>query len=135
MQVFPRHRGIQATALVVLVLLLTGCGHQPSEKDSLPAEAQARAALDSALSAWQSGQPAGKIAGGSTSVEVADPEWKAGQKLVGYEILSADTGNGPPRFAVKLQLAGASGEREVRYVVIGKDPLCVYREDTYQNAM
>ncbi len=132
---FPRNHLTQAPALACLLLLATGCGRAPSEKDYLPAEQKARAALDSALAAWQNGQPAGKMAAASGTVEVADPEWKAGQKLLGYEILNAETGNGPPRFAVKLRMAGPRGEREVRYVVVGNDPLWVYREDDYQHAM
>jgi hypothetical protein len=116
-------------------LVAGGCGRGgPSEKDYLPAEEKARAALESALGAWQNGQPIGQVAGASGTVQVVDSEWKAGRRLTAYQIVRAEPENGPPRFAVKLQVQGAA-EREVRYVVMGIDPLWVYREDDYQSSM
>jgi len=135
MQEFLRNRSTRAPALACLLLLATGCGGgQRSEKDYLPAEQKARAALETALGAWQNGQPIGQIAGADGAVQVVDSEWKAGKKLAGYQVLKAEPENGPPRFAVKIQVQGAR-EREVRYVVMGIDPLWVYREDDYQTSM
>ncbi len=121
--------------LACLLLAVTGCGGGRREKDYLPPESKARTALESALTAWQNGQPIGKITGGATTVQVVDSEWKAGQKLASYEIVRAEPGNGPPKFTVNLQVQGAPAAREVRYVVVGIDPLWVYRETDYQPAM
>jgi hypothetical protein len=115
--------------------LLIGCGggHR-SDKDYLPAEDRARTALDTALAAWRNGQPAGNIAGAGTAVQAVDSQWQAGQKLASYEIVRAEPGGKPPRFTVKLQLQGGAAQ-EVRYVVMGIDPLWVYREEDYQSSI
>jgi hypothetical protein len=132
-----------AAALFGLLLLICGCGGGArSDQDLIPAEAKARTALETVLTAWQNGQAFGPVAIASGTAHVVDSEWKAGKKLAGYEIVSAEPAEGPPRFAVKLRVQAApgkqpeaKGEREVRYVVVGIDPLWIYREDEYQSTM
>src|SRR5438477_8288341 len=106
MQEFLGKPPARVSALACILFLATGCGSQRSEKDYLPAESKARTALDNALSAWQHGQSVGEIAGAGGTVQVVDSDWKAGRKLAEYQILQAEPGSGPPRFAVKLQLQG-----------------------------
>jgi hypothetical protein len=127
-------RACSIAALACLLLSVGGCGGGPSQKDYLPAEERARAALESALGAWQNGQPIGQVAGAGSTVQVVDSQWKAGRRLAGYQIVNAEMENVPPRFTVKLQVQGAA-EQEVRYLVVGIDPLWVYREDDYQSSM
>lgn len=136
MQQFFSTHSIHAAALTCLVFCASGCGGGAtrSHQDYVPAEGKARAAVEKALTAWQSGQRPGKIDAGGGTIQVVDSEWKAGKKLKGYEILQPQPGFGPPQFAVKLQVEGAA-EQEVRYLVVGIDPLWVYREDDYRKAI
>jgi hypothetical protein len=118
-------------SLGLLLACGAGCGKR-SHGDFLPAEGKARKALETALTAWQNGAQVGKIASGSPTIEVVDSKWKAGQKLQGYQILQAVPGDKPARFVVRLTLKQPPGEQEVRYIVLGLDPLWVYREEDYK---
>src|SRR5437868_2495972 len=114
---------------LVFLFAATGCAGRPREKDYLPAEPQARAALEAALSAWKNGEPAGKIEGQPKPIQVIDNQWQKGRKLESYQILKAEPGSGPIWFSVELQMKDAPAKLEVRYVVIGSNPLWVYREE------
>ena len=49
-----------------------------------------------------------------------------------YEITVEDkTDDGHHRFKVKMK-TDKTGEKEVRYIVVGKNPLWVYREEDYK---
>ena len=120
-------------SLGFLLACSTGCNTSRSHDDFLPAEDKAQSALETALTAWQHGERVGKIANTSSPViEVVDSKWRAGQKLQSYQILQVVPGNGPTRFVVRLTLKQPRAEQEVRYVVLGQDPLWVYREEDYK---
>jgi hypothetical protein len=118
----------------VVCWALSGCGTGRSEMDILPAEAKARAALETALAAWKSGQACGHVEGDAQGIEVVDRVWQAGGKLTSFEILRADDKPGPRWFAVKINLKNAREPQEVRYAVLGLDPLWVYREEDYNRS-
>ena len=116
----------------VLASLCAGCGHKGGTFDNYAPKAQAaRAALAAALTAWQNGAEPGRIEAASPAVQAVDFQWQAGQKLQSYEILEELQGDGPKRFSVKLTLDGSGAAQEVRYVVLGREPLWVYREEDY----
>lgn len=116
-----------------VLAVLAGCGGT-SEKTYIPVPEAARTALTAALTAWQSGQAKpGSIAKASPAIEVVDSQWRSGQKLKAFEILQeVPTTEGPKRFQVKLTLEGTSSPLETVYLVVGKDPLYVFREADYQ---
>jgi len=115
-----------------LITLASGCGGSSSGdyRRYVPSGASARQALEEALAAWQRGEPAGKLQSSSTAVEVVDTKRPAGQKLVRFEILNEEAGEGPRWFTVRLVLE-PQGETEARYVVIGRDPIWVFRDAYY----
>jgi len=108
-----------------------GCADKGYDR-YVPAEASARTALETALTAWQEDQPFGTIRKGPVAVEVVDAQWRQGQKLESFEILHHEPHQVPPTFAVRLTLRGPAGSKEVRYVVAGRDPLWVYREEEFK---
>lgn len=62
-------------------------------------------------------------------------QWRDGQKLVAYEIVGpapSPEGDANRRYTVKLTLAGAAAPRETVYVIMGKDPIIVFSEESYQ---
>jgi hypothetical protein len=132
MRCIDRKSAGYALAGAVLVLACAGCGGTKTGFERyIPAKDTARRSLETALDVWvKDGRP-GTVAGTSPTIEVVDSRWKAGQKLASYEILQQEPGDGPPRFSVRLKLKKSPGDEVVRYVVLGRDPLWVYREDDY----
>ncbi len=122
--------------LAMMLGALSGCGQgNRSELDILPNTDKARAALEKALSAWKDGHQPGKIQTNSPSIEVVDRVWRGGAKLASYEIAEAADKPGPRWFAVKLTLKDSPQPRQVYYAVLGIDPLWVYREEDFQQAL
>ena len=64
-------------------------------------------------------------------VEALDWQWKSGLKLQAFEIVGEVAGDGPKQYRVKITLENAA-PLEVIYVVVGKDPLWVFREEDYK---
>jgi hypothetical protein len=124
--------GRQATLLAALLLIpLAGCRPRNAAQ-YVPQSADAREALETVLNAWKKGEPAGSIKGHKPPIDVVDSKRKPGEKLTAYEITGEDaTSEGHHRFAVKLTLQ-PGGTQEDHYVVLGLDPLWVYREDDYK---
>jgi prepilin-type N-terminal cleavage/methylation domain-containing protein len=88
-----------------------------------------------AQTAWQNGQPAGEMASVSPPVQVVDSVWAKGRKLQSYEILSEQTeADGLRSFLVRLNLEGPKGSEEVRYIVKGRSPVWIYRQEDHERA-
>jgi hypothetical protein len=136
------HRTVLLIALAGgAAVLLPGCGN-PSHAHA-PGATEARKALEDSLSTWQKGASRDRLAAGSPPVQPVDFQWQAGQALEAYKILAEepDEGDAAKRFTVSLSLRPtkgakpAAGETKARYVVLGRDPVWVYREDDYIRAL
>src|SRR5215471_1078914 len=127
-----RGRRWAAVGVAALLLAAAGCGRQGYER-YIPADAAARKALETVLTNLQQGQPPDA---GTTApvIKLVDSHWKAGQQLTKYEITKEESVEGHTVFSVRLVLKGAKGEQVVRYVVVGRDPLWVYREEDFHSA-
>ena len=120
-------------SLICTVLVLAGC-HKADVKDYIPPEESARKALAAALDAWKEGKTPDQIGASNPKVEAQDVQWRDGKKLAAYEIIGPTTGDDQnTRFKVKLTIAGAAPQ-EITYVVVGKDPLHVFSEESYKRA-
>lgn len=120
------------SALVLLFIL--GCGPKGYQA-YVPSEDLARKALEATLTAWQDGQKPGKIESSTPPVQVIDSRWLKGDKLASFQILQEDpTKEGPKIFQVKLTMKTPPGEKTVRYYVVGRDPLWIYRDDDYKQS-
>jgi hypothetical protein len=108
-----------------------GCGPRGYER-YVPAEEAARQALEASLQAWQAGQPPGRVDGPGVTVRVVDRHRRAGQRLTGYTVLGETAGDGPRCLAVRLRFEDPPEEQKARFVVLGIDPLWVYRYEDYQ---
>jgi hypothetical protein len=123
------------TLLLACGLLLgvcVGCSKKGYEK-YIPSEDNARQALEAALNAWRDGKKPGPVEGAPMPVQVVDSEWQSGKKLKSYEIVGEESSDGPRVFSVRLTLQRPAGqETTIRYYVVGKEPLWVYRESDYK---
>lgn len=127
----------RAALLLTLVAVagIAGCNQTKSGYERyVPSVAQAQEALDAVLAAWQRGETAGplRLASAPVTIEVADSTRRPGQRLVDYELLGEISGEGPRTFAVRLKLDNPIREREVRYYLVGIDPLWVFRQEDYE---
>ena len=123
---------IPAFTLVTLLAFLAGCGSGSSVVSFTPPSNAAEDALTAALEAWKSGEAPGElIETDQMRIQFADAAREAGAKLTDYEIVQALPGDSPRKFSVKLTLEGATAPEEITYVVVGKDPLVVMRDEEY----
>lgn len=83
------------------------------------------------LNAWRDGVPAGSVPNTKPEVFVTDAHRRPGQKLEAFEILGPVPGNAPRCFAVKLKLVNPDAEERVRFVIVGIEPLWVFRQEDY----
>jgi hypothetical protein len=117
---------------VLSLAICAGCSARGYDR-YIPSEDKARQALEATLNAWRDGKRPGAIEGAPTAVQAVDTQWLAGQQLASYEIVGEESGEGPRVFSVKLTMKRPAGKQlSVRYLVVGKEPLWVYREDDYK---
>ncbi|MDE2508096.1 MAG: hypothetical protein KGM43_12850 [Planctomycetota bacterium] len=107
-----------------------GCGE--SGGGALPASDIAKAALEQSLNAWKTGGKPGAIGDGKPAITVVDTPWQNGQMLESFEILNDEEGETERTFLVRLSQGKPPVAHEVRYRVIGNDPVMVYRDEDYQ---
>ena len=101
-----------------------------------PSPEAAHAALDCAMRSWQRGEPAGPIAGvASPAVFLVDNCRRPEQMVERYTILGEAAGDGPRCYAVRVTFSNPAEEQRLRFVVLGVDPLWVYRCEDYQMLM
>ena len=117
---------------LTLFLLAIGCGE--SDRKYIPSQSTARGALEAALKAWKSGAAHGTVKSFQVPVDTFDARWQAGKKLEQFEILREEPSEGPKTFVAKMKLADDKEEQEVTYLVLGKDPLLVFRKEDYNKA-
>ena len=127
-------RLFRSRRVLVFALLLpsfVGCGRGDGTARYIPAEQTALDALTAGLDAWKGGSPAGEVAGTKPLVFVTDSYRVQNERLVDYAILGQVPGNVPRCFAVDLHF-DPPREEKTRYVVVGIDPLWVFRMEDYQ---
>lgn len=107
--------------IFLLVLLVAGCGEPPPNLE------KAEAAVKVSLDVWKADGKPNQL----PSIEIADPDWKAGYRLLDYtwKTTSAQPQQGP-RVVVTLQLQsrGKTSNKEVAYEVILGDPVKIGRD-------
>jgi hypothetical protein len=122
-------RGVGLVIAGVGVGLLPGCGSGHARYT--PTSTEARSSLETALTAWREGKPPTTI-DVKPPVHVIDSTWQGGQQIESFTIGDEqDVGDGTKQFAVKLVTKPKRSEQEVKFVVHGRDPVYVFREEDY----
>jgi hypothetical protein len=119
-----------------VVFLLTcaafGCGGRAADPARfVPSALVAKQALTTALEAWKRGRPTGLMDDASPALHVVDESRPKDQRLLNFEILGEIPGKGPRTFNVRLETENPSSRETVRYIVVGIDPLWVFRQFDY----
>jgi hypothetical protein len=120
-----------------VLLAVCGCARNQSGNRYIPSEEKARQALEMALTAWRDGAVSdGRPVPGLPAIQVADTHRREGQQLRTYEILGAVPAEGGHRcFVVRLLLDNPTEQQKARFVVLGIDPLWVFRQEDWDRLM
>lgn len=126
------HDLVRTACLALLLIVHSGCD-KSSPESFRPDEDVARAALVTALDAWKSGQPKpAPIKDRKPPINIVDKVWESKAKLKEYSIESVAETDTTKTFTVKLMLEKALAPQSVLYVVVGKSPVWVFREEDYK---
>jgi hypothetical protein len=126
---------VSAVPLAVLMAVAcstAGCSSEASAiQRFIPSEESSQAAISTAFEAWKNSTPAGPVPDTSPLIHLTDNHRRPNEKLVSYRILGEVPGDTPRCYAVELKFDPPRDER-ARYVVVGIDPLWVFRMEDYQ---
>ncbi len=111
---------------------LAGCGDGGATQRYVPEAATARGALEAALTAWKNGEPHQTIKSFETRIDVYDARWQSGKKLESFEIVGEGPADPNPSYRVKLRFADTETDEEDTFLVVGIDPILVFRSQDYQ---
>ena len=120
-------------SFLLFFAIAAGCDSGGHDRYVPPAE-KARAAVEAVLSAWKAGEPHLTVTSLDTPVDLYDARRQAGQKLEDFRILEEVAGGEHPSFRTSLRFAGKPKEEETTYLVIGINPLNVFRAEDYKRA-
>ena len=126
-----KHHMSRMVLPVLVSVCLLGCRGKSIESYD-PQKDVARQAIEKSLGAWKSGKPLATIAG-SPAIDTFDARWRSGMKLEDFSILEEVPGQAHPQFKVHLQFPGKPAET-ADYIVVGIDPLLVFRKEDYLKA-
>jgi hypothetical protein len=110
---------------------LTGCGNGGATQRYVPETATARGAVEAALTAWKNGEPHQTIKTFETPIDVFDARWRGGKKLESFEIVGEGPADPHPTYRVKLRFTGTGKDEEDTFLVVGIDPILVFRSEDY----
>jgi hypothetical protein len=111
---------------------LTGCNGSPPPPGYLPEWAEARQSLESALSAWRDAPLPLPDSFDSASVIFVDKQRPPGLRLRSFAILGQSEIENARQFTVRLQLDQEESPRLVRYNIVGRNPVWVFRLEDYE---
>jgi hypothetical protein len=114
---------------------LFGCESPPEPLSIVPDSTRGRQAIDATISTWKSGHQTGIVEPTSPRVQVVDNHRKPGQKVIGYEILGDSADARVRTFTVRMTLSEPDESPTVRFLVVGIDPILVFRQEDYDMMM
>jgi hypothetical protein len=115
------------------VFCLAGCGGQSTDR-YIPQREKARRAIEAALAAWKSDAPRKTISSFETPIDLYDARWRDGRKLESFEVLEELPADPHPAYRVSLRFGGKDQDEQSTYLVMGIDPILVFRSEDYHRA-
>ncbi len=129
----PTSRLLVLLTTAFLTSLLLGCHDRTV--DFTPSPELAKTALTKALTAWQAGQPAGEIPDSTPAIHVTDNHKQRQRSLEKYRILGETVARSGRTYVVELTLKSPEEKVKTEYIVVGIDPLWVFRREDYELLM
>jgi hypothetical protein len=117
---------------VVVGACASGCRNaSPNFERYVPDPGVARAAVVAILESWLKGDSPDVIVGNRPEVHLVDKQ-RQGQRLRHYEIVGEVPAKNARGFAVRLSVGDAEDKQGVVYLVVGTDPIWVFRQEDYE---
>jgi hypothetical protein len=127
------HRSRILPLVFLFLTVTTGCGVSGNGNATpLPDPATARQAMNAALESWKAGRPTGRVEPTSPRIQLNDSFRKPGQVLDRYEILGQIAGERAISFVVKVTLSNPSEVETIRFLLLGIDPVIVFRQEDFE---
>jgi hypothetical protein len=127
---------ILACSIVVLITALRfeWRDQSPATPGYMPGWDEARQALQSALSAWRDAPRSAPLPPtfAIPSVQFIDKRRRSDQRLLSFEILSQTDIENARQFTVRLTVEGEERPQLVKYNIVGRQPVWVFRLEDYE---
>jgi hypothetical protein len=120
---------------VVLASIGPGCDHwrqEPATPGFMPSWTEARQSLESALTAWRDAPSPLPASFSTRLVQFVDKRRKPDQRLLSFEILGQMDIENARQFTVRFNLEGEESPQLVKYNIVGRDPVWVFRLEDYE---
>jgi hypothetical protein len=118
-----------------LVASTLGCdwrGGEAATPGFLPSWAEARHALESSLSTWRDTPSPLPVSFDIPAVQFVDQRRGPNQRLLSFQILGQTEIENARQFTVRLNLEGEDSPQLVKYNVLGRQPVWVFRLENYE---
>ena len=118
--------------MLLFAVSAAGCSSRGQRnEDFITPEGEARKAIDTYLESWKNGEFDQALPGTKPQIMVVDDTRLKKRPLKEYRVLGAVPADAPLCFAVQLSLDNPKAEVRERYVIVGRDPIWVWRYDDY----
>lgn len=121
--------------LGLVAIFLSGCAGSSNQTEIVPDSAKARRAVELAMESWKAGRPTGGVEPTEPRIQVIDSNRKPGQTLQGHEIVAETASSRERTFTLRLSLANPDEQISARFLVMGIDPVLVFRQEDYDLMM
>jgi hypothetical protein len=133
-----KNRRCRLTTLACLAALVAstpGCdprGGEVATPGFVPSWAEARHALELSLSTWRDTPSPLPESFDIRAVQFVDQRRKPNQRLLSFQILGQTEIENARQFTVRLNLDGEESPQLVKYNVLGREPVWVFRLENYE---
>jgi hypothetical protein len=136
-QIAKKHRCRQTTlvCLIALVASTLGCERQSGETATpryMPSWDEARQSLESVLSTWRDAPSPLPTSFDTRAVRFVHKRQKTNQRLQTFQILGQTDIENARQFTVRLNLEGEESPQLVKYNIVGRDPVWIFRLEDYE---
>ena len=123
-----------SSALVVVAMRWQWRDDSPQTPGWMPGWDEARQSLESALTAWRDAPAAAPLPASfdTQAVNFVDKRRKPNQRLRAFQILSQTEVENARQFTVRLDLEGEETPQLVKYNIVGRLPVWVFRLEDYE---
>lgn len=118
--------------LGLIAACAAGCSSHPESPRYLPGWPESRAALVAALTDWRENPPPYAPSRELRGIVFADKQRKPDDRLRSFAVLGETEVENARQFTVRLEIQGDEAPRLVRYNVLGREPIWVFRLEDYE---